>query len=251
MNDLKYDSLDPSDLRRISEAILGVPRVNGVENIENIFQTVNPRCIFFKNVCKGADLLDLGAGDGGLSVYKKWPAHERPDVKLHGLSLDVGVHHEQYSSWEIANFEEDNSLFGGRQFDAVVCAHFIEHMKSMEKTVEFLSTVLRTSGEVYLEWPHEISTKMPPREDLIKRGVAISTTNFYDDKTHVCPWDASYVLRLFEERGFGCRAAGRIYLPYIGEEMIGRGIASGNAALTTLGYWAYFGWSQYIVCYKK
>jgi SAM-dependent methyltransferase len=251
MNNIKYDTLDAKKLEELSNNILSFPAGKNIHNLDEIFQSINPRCIFLKNLAVNSELLDLGAGDGSLSIFKEWPLYKRLDIKMHALSLDKGVNHHKYNSWEIANFEKDPNLFADKKFDAVVCAHFIEHMEDPEQTIRFLHKVLNKNGEVYIEWPHEISKKMPSRDKILKNGISISTTNFYDDKTHICPWDSKYVLNLFEKSGFECRTVGRIFMPYLAEEMIFKGLTEKNMATTTLGYWAFFGWAQYMICFKK
>jgi ubiquinone/menaquinone biosynthesis C-methylase UbiE len=251
MNNTKYDTLNASELEEISNNILSFPSEKKIESLDEVFQSINPRCIFLKNLGVNSELLDLGAGDGSLSIFKEWPLYKRLDIKMHALSLDKGVHHQKYNSWKIANFEREPNIFAGKKFDAVVCAHFIEHMENPEQTICFLNKILNKNGEVYIEWPHEISKKMPSREKILKNGISISTTNFYDDKTHICPWDSKYVLSLFEKNGFYCRTIGRVFMPYLAEEMIYKGVTEKNIATTTLGYWAFFGWAQYMILFKK
>lgn len=215
--------------------------------LDQVYNLILPRNVFFKSLPTGSAVLDVGAGDGSFAIQKQWPMIGRPDLKLYALSLDVGVHFDLYEAYEIKNFEEESDVFSGRIFDAVVCAHFIEHMRDPASSVEFFSRKLRSGGRLYLEWPHPLAKKLPSRQSLVERGVDISTFNFFDDRTHVEAWPAEMIANLFEKSGFSVESGGRIYLPWIGEEMRDRARYEQGNTRMTLGAWAAFGWAQYLI----
>jgi 2-polyprenyl-3-methyl-5-hydroxy-6-metoxy-1,4-benzoquinol methylase len=215
--------------------------------LDQMYNLILPRNIFFKSLPMDSEVLDVGAGDGSFAVQKRWPLIERPDLRLFALSLDIGAHFDQYEAYEIKNFETDPEVFGGRSFDAIVCAHFIEHMAEPAQSIEFFARKLRSGGRLYIEWPHAFTKKLPTRASLADQGVDISTFNFFDDQTHIDAWRAEKLARLFEANGFAIETGGRIYLPWIGEQMRDHArYEEGNTRLT-LGAWAAFGWAQYLV----
>lgn len=246
-DDLPPEELEAEVLTWLKETQPG-PISRGETEIA--FNAVTPRSIFLKNLPFGSRLLDLGAGDGSLSIYKDWPLFARPDLKMYALSLDKGEMFDRYEAYELKNFETEASIFSGMSFEGVVCAHFIEHMQDPEGTIKFLSKRQPVGGRLYLEWPHPISKKMPPRHRLVDLGINISTTRFDDDQTHIEAWPQDRIIGLLEDNGFGVETSGRLHLPYLANCMRDIGRELNSTAHLTLGFWARFGWAQYIVASK-
>lgn len=215
--------------------------------LDQTYNLVLPRNIFFKSLPIDSAVLDVGAGDGAFAIQKRWPMLERPDLRLYALSLDVGVHFDLYEGFEIKNFEADPSVFAGQSFDAMVCAHFIEHMRDPASAIEFFARKLRRNGRLYIEWPHPFTKKLPSKASLAESGTYISTFNFYDDHTHIDAWPAEMLIGLFEASGFAVETGGRVYLPWIGEQLRNHAHLDGDETRMTLGGWASFGWAQYLV----
>ena len=46
------------------------------------FHLLSARCRFLKTLPASATVLDIGAGDGGLHVYREWPLFHRRDLRL-------------------------------------------------------------------------------------------------------------------------------------------------------------------------
>jgi len=212
--------------------------------------SVTPRSVFLKNLAHGASLLDLGAGEGSLSVYRNWPLFRRPDIKMYALSLSKGERFDDYDAYELKNFEETDGIFVGIDLQAFVCCHFIEHMADPRRTLDFFDRRLPPGGRVYLEWPHPISKRMPSRMLLIDKGIDIMTTRFDDDPTHVEAWDMGEIVVLLKQRGFIIETAGRAHFPFLSEELRNHGRAMSDPVRNTLAVWALVGWAQYLIAVK-
>jgi SAM-dependent methyltransferase len=225
---------------------LGRPHTDPVA-IDQAYHLVLPRNIFFKSLPEQSEILDVGAGDGAVAIQKRWPLFGREDLRLYALSLEVGAHFDLYESYEIKNFETDPDVFSGRSFDAILCAHFIEHLKDPDSAIQFFSRKLRPGGRVYIEWPHAFTKNLPTKSALAERGIKVSTFNFFDDLTHVDPWPADQIIGLFEKNGFAVETGGRIYLPWIGARMRDHARSEDGDTRMSLGAWAAFGWAQYLV----
>jgi len=83
------------------------------DDLLEIAWQVHPRFHFFKSLPWRANLLDLGAGDGGLANWKGWLRPQRPDLNLYGVDLSVGAHKDLYAGWEAVNLDAEPPSFPG------------------------------------------------------------------------------------------------------------------------------------------
>jgi SAM-dependent methyltransferase len=129
----------------------------------------------------------------------------------------------------------------------VIAAHFIEHLRDPRRAIEFLADRLAPGGRAYLEWPHAISTRMPPSKALQDRGTDVSTTRFDDDGTHICPWPMQQIVELCERRSL--RVESWAASTSLSSEA--RSGTMGSPAVTVqtsrMGFVWSIGWAQYLV----
>ena len=78
--------------------------------LEMVWQ-VHPRFRFFKSLPWGVNLVDLGAGEGGLVHWKRWLKPQRPDLNLYGVDLSAGAHKDLYAGWETINLDKERPDF--------------------------------------------------------------------------------------------------------------------------------------------
>jgi SAM-dependent methyltransferase len=227
----------------------GAPRV-GKEVFEPYLHSITPRSSFFKMLSPGVRVLDLGAGDGTMSVFRRWPAIERLDLEMYAVSLEKGSHFDAYDGYELGNFENDVPKFSNLTFGAILCAHFIEHLRDPERCMEWMASRLASGGRLYLEWPHIISTRMPTRFEIIDEGLNVMTINFFDDPTHVEAWPMSRLTRAAQKAGLAIESAGRIRFPWAGDELKHHGRMDNDVVATTMGLWFYFGWAQFLTAFR-
>ena len=221
-----------------------------IDTIDQAFNFALPRTIFLKSLPSYINVLDMGAGDGSLVNYKLWPYFERQDINMHALSLSKGENFDKYSSYEIKDFEKHANIFDGIDFQAIVCCHFLEHMRNPKLAIEFFAEKLSTDGRIYLEWPHPVTKNFPTQQSLQDIGVNISTLNFFDDLTHVEAWSAQEVIKLLNENGFEIEGGGRVHLPWISEQLKNHARLENDFTRLTTGTWAALGWAQYIIANK-
>lgn len=218
--------------------------------IEEYYNTISPRSIFFKSCRHRSTLLDVGAGNGALSIYKEWPNIARKDIELYGISLEPIERASAYKEVAISNFETGPLPFGEIKFDTVIACHFIEHLNDPMKFITWVSSTVRPGARVYLEWPHPFSMRMMQRSFFNERGIPAFTTNFMDDYTHVEAWSIEQIIHMCLDNGLVSEAAGRIVLPEIAALL--RDIARNehNIVAGTFAVWATVGWAQYLVLSK-
>ncbi len=247
-----YDNLPAAELK---ERVLAFAS-NPIEERWNrsllgqYVNTVIPRSIFLRNACVDAHILDLGAGDGGLAIFKSWPFVTRPDLRMHAVSLEVGERFELYEDYEISNFEQALPDFGGMQFDSIICSHFIEHLSNPARALQFFGARLKPGGSVYLEWPHPVSKKMPSMTLLQERCINVMTVNFFDDKTHIEAWPMFEIAEGLQAAGLQINTAGRVWLDFLADQLMAHGRMDNNAVDLTYAVWYKFAWAQYLIATK-
>lgn len=247
-----FDGMTAEDLQATIYGWLSQtdPLILGLGEVDELINAALPRTQFVKGLPQGACLLDLGAGDGSLTIYKSWPRPDRSDLKIYGLSLVPIDREAHYHAVAYSDFEGTTPVFDGVQFDAVVCAHFIEHMHDPRRVIEFFSSRLRPGGAAYIEWPHQLSKRFPPRWDFIGRGLPTSTMNFADDTTHVETWGMADIAEIALSCGLAVESSGRVRSPYLAGHLRDAAKRTSDVTRLTLSIWWNFGWAQYLVARK-
>ena len=214
-------------------------------------QLFNPRTIFIKTLPKGARILDVGAGDGSLVNLKKWPKPLRNDLRMYAYALEKGKNFDAYDGFEIGDFEKGAPKFGAIKFDAVFCAHFIEHIANPTIFVEWVSSVLNSGGRFYLEWPSDLSTKLPSREALSKLGVNLIISNFFDDSTNRSIPERASIISLTNINSLHVEQLGVVRIPYFEEEVLAHFWSNNrDRPAVQLAFWSHYRWAQYIIAQK-
>lgn len=219
--------------------------------LNEYYQTVSPRVVFLKNLTQGSRVLDLGAGDGGLAILRDWPSFARTDLRLFAVSLEHGKELDRYEEVFVGDFEESPPIFSSTsQFEAIVCAHFIEHVRDFKRAIKWMAESMTAGGRAYIEWPHSVSKEMPTRAELGELGYSTSTMNFYDDLTHVETWEIADLAYEADRNGCIIESQGQIRMPFLAERMRDFAIRHKDETLLTFAIWSFFGWAQYVVMSK-
>jgi SAM-dependent methyltransferase len=214
--------------------------------------TMHPRTVFVKTLAHGARLLDMGAGNGGLEVFRRWPPPPRTDLRMYAYSLEKGERFDAYDGHELGNWELGPPAFAGIQFDALFCSHFIEHLADPSAFLRWSAQRLAPGGRLYLEWPSPFSALLPRREDLSARGIKLTIANFHDDRTHRKIHDRSQIVDGLLSSGFFIEAQGYVSLPFLEEELLAH-FAGGfeDAFSVQMAFWSKTRWAQYLVAVRR
>lgn len=217
-----------------------------------LMNSLHPRAIFVKTLAHGACLLDAGAGDGGLEVFRHWPPPQRTDLRMYAYSLSKGARFDSYDGFELGRWEEGPPVFDGIRFDAVFCSHFIEHLGDAVPFLQWTAQRLAGGGRLYLEWPSPFAALLPKGKDLAKRGIELQISNFHDDSTHKAIHDRSRIVSALTGGGFFIEQQGYVSLPFIEEEILAhraRGLNDAYAIQTA--FWSKTRWAQYLVAVRR
>jgi trans-aconitate methyltransferase len=135
-------------------------------------------------------LLDIGAGNHSASKTKKW----FPNCEYHGLDLNKNYNNDEndfklMQSFYELNLEELNlDSVPNANFDFIMMAHVIEHLKNGDQVLVKLLAKLKPGGYLYVEYPGIRSTRLPRMK---------GTLNFFDDDTHVRVYSLTELYNLF------------------------------------------------------
>ena len=219
-------------------------------DLDQALNWAHPRAQFIKTLPRDAHVLDFGAGDGGLVVFRSWPAPKREDLTFYGYSLEPIARARAYQAVEIARFEDQAPQFGGRRFEAVFCSHVIEHLSDPDAFLDWAKQALVARGRLYLEWPAQTTLALPGRNELLAHGVDVMVSNFFDDASHQVLPDRSALIAGLEARGFAIEQVGIIRLPLFEDELLAHDQREPNSGYRLQAYWSYTGWCQFIVAQK-
>lgn len=212
-----------------------------------LYFTFHPRTAFLKTLPSDARVADVGAGDGSLSVFRGWPSPERKDLKLYAYSIEKGRLFEDFEGYEISDWNSTPPEFNGQMFDAIICAHFIEHIAEPASFIAWAARKLNKGGRIYLEWPSSNSLTLPPRGELEKAGVPLIISRFDDDCTHRDLPDADMVADEMQARGLAIESRGIVRLPWLEDEILAHYRDAADGFARQAAFWSRTGWSQYIV----
>lgn len=217
------------------------------DRVAQLYFTFHPRTVFLKTLGLASEVVDIGAGDGSSAVFRSWPEPKREDLKIYAYSIEKGAYFDDFSGYELSDWNLSQPEFDGKCFDAILCAHFIEHIQDPVSLVRWARRKLRSGGRIYLEWPSANALSLPPRAELEALGVPLIISRFDDDGTHQALPDGDAIAEAMRDNGFRIEARGTIRLPWLEDEMLSHGKDEMDGFYRQAAFWSYTGWCQYIV----
>jgi capsular polysaccharide biosynthesis protein/glycosyltransferase involved in cell wall biosynthesis len=218
------------------------------QDLVELFWRVHPRFQFLKSLPWGWNLLDIGAGNGGLAHWKSWLKPDRADLNLYGVDRNTGEYRELYAGWEAINLDRAMPNFAGVTLNGFFARYLLEYLGTAEQLVEWLGRRAEPGARVYLEWINPISRSLPTREQLSKHGIEVLTSNFIDDAEHKQAPDLARLGNWLSDAGFTIIASGAVDLGILGEELFARGA---DRDTRSMGYWSMTRSSLYTVAIKS
>ncbi|MBS0642291.1 MAG: methyltransferase domain-containing protein, partial [Proteobacteria bacterium] len=209
--DLVQSSIDPASLAQQLQALQ--PRFDMSDgDLLATYWRFHPRFRFLKTLPGHAAVLDVGAGAGGLPGWKTWLEPVRTDLRLYAVDRTPAPHGHGYEAWACSDLDDALPDFAAASFDAALLSHVVEHLRDPARLLGWIGRCVRPGGRVYVEWPSEVSTTLPPREALLPLGIDIIISNFFDDCTHRRLIPAAEVHAALSATGLRPTASGTIDL---------------------------------------
>lgn len=219
-----------------------------LSDAQTAFHALGPRVRFVKSLPPGGSLLDAGAGDGSLVIFRTWPAPARPDVRMFAWAGDRGSGFANFDSSEVGYWPENPPDFAGRKFDAVFSANFLEHIPNPLAFVQWATTRVAERGRIYLEWPRPEAIALPDTSTLAAAGVAVMVGRYHDDHSHMpTPPMFEEVRDTLARHGFALVEHGISRVPYFDQQLAIHARQNNDLVGMTLAYWSHTGWCQYLV----
>src|ERR1051325_9886375 len=157
------------DLPKLVEQLAAIqPRLDLDDDAPlELFWEFHPRYRFIKSLPWASNLLDLGAGDGGLAHWRGWGKPARPDLNLYGVDLRDGEHQGLYAGWETLDLDRQLPDFSGSRLNAFLATHLIEHLAEPEELIRWIAERVEAGSRIYLEWPNAETLHLPRSDERV------------------------------------------------------------------------------------
>ncbi len=145
--------------------------------------------------------LDYGTNDGHVAK-RLFGRNSQIDLYVADIAYNINKDNAKIASKFLLIDRETGSVqMHAGVFDSISCIHVLEHLKDVAPVMTEFMRLLKPGGCVYIETPNSRSLLIPS----LSKG---RTWNFYDDATHVRPYDAPDLIDLCERHGFEIIRAG-------------------------------------------
>jgi SAM-dependent methyltransferase len=163
---------------------------------------IPPRLAPFRRLrARPFDLLDVGCGNHSPAFAKPWyPRCRYTGVDRDRYNNDAGDFALMDRFVQLDLEASDLHELPDGEFDVVVCAHVLEHLRDGLAVLRRLCRKLRAGGGMYLEFPSVRSLALPS---------ARGSLHFCDDPTHVRVYAVAEVCNLLLAESLVIRRAGR------------------------------------------
>jgi SAM-dependent methyltransferase len=226
----------------------GRPRLLSDPAAIEAFHLFGPRVRYLKTLPLGCSVLDVGAGQGALHIYRQWPGFARGDLRLFAYAADPGPNFEHYDASEIGMWPEAPPRFGAQPFGAIMACNFIEHIDDPLAFVRWACGRLAPGSLLYLEWPRLESIALPSTAALRERGINVMVGSYFDDGSHRQDMPrVEDVQREMIAAGLSVEVWGVVRVPFIDGELVSAARAANDLVGATLAYWSFTGWCQYLI----
>lgn len=176
----------------------GVEDVNGSMYFDSLTSYKKKFLVpFIKGLPEKARVLDAGCGKG---KTVRLITELRPDVEVVGTDItDVSIFLPKGTQFVQCSIDNIASHFELESFDAIICQHVIEHLVYPTAMMYAFHTLLKRKGKLFLETPNWTRLLVP-----------FSPLYFWNDYTHIHPYNITSIRRLYNEYDFDTEYASSV-----------------------------------------
>ena len=195
-----------------------------------------PRIVYLKNLPENSVLLDVGAGDGSLILFRDWLAFSRLDLVFVGLSMEPGLHTERYDEFHTCDLDKEKPILR-KSPTAIIACQLVEHVKDYRELLKWFFELLPSGGTVFIDWPSPHTVDLPSRKVFESKGYDITTLNFFDDRTHTNAISIEEIVSSAKELGFLIVNQGMVDMPYLASRLRDEGRMKNDGYLLSMAMW--------------
>ena len=207
----------------------------------------NNKYDFLFSLSNNSKILDVGCGDHSSTIFKNINTsfeYYGIDIQLYLMNdADIKAAHKLILTTPEL-FDSEIAVYKN-YFDAVICAHNLEHCNDYEKVVDAILGSLKTNGVAYFSFPSEKTIHLPSRK---------GTLNFYDDDTHKNLINYENFISKLKKNNFEIVYTRKNYqpiIPYIlGFLYEPIGMILKNQLRKFCSTWAYYGFETVVIAKK-
>lgn len=207
-----------------------------VHNAHDWYLIQHPRLVYLKNLPENAVLLDVGAGDGSLILFRDWLAFPRSDLVFVGLSMEHGLHTQRYDEFHVCDLDNLKPVLSNKP-TAVIACQLIEHINDYRDLLKWFFEILPNGGTAFIDWPSPHTTQLPSRKVFERVGYNITTLNFFDDSTHRKEISIGDVVTSAKDFGFLVLNQGMVDMPYLATQLRDEGCRNNDSYLLSMAIW--------------
>jgi O-antigen biosynthesis protein len=160
-------------------------------------------------------VLDIGCADGYIGEYLRETYRTE---YLAGIELDAGSARQARECYDmvVEGDAEDGDVWGKlpREFDAVIAADVLEHLRRPEKVLEKIGHQLAAQGSLIVSLPNVAYWEV--RRDLFFRGRWEYTDWGILDRTHLRFYTRQSAERMLRDAGYRIMTVEPVYTAFTG-----------------------------------
>ncbi|MDP3296464.1 MAG: class I SAM-dependent methyltransferase [Thermodesulfovibrionia bacterium] len=198
---------------------------------------------------EGSLLLDIGCGEGTLKGTLRKIGVAK-DMKIYGVDVRLPAV-ERFYQFHRLDLSKEKLPFSDNFFDCVIIHHVLEHLPNPVEVIEDTCRVLKVGGILYVETPSTRSLYLP---SLRPSANDDSPINFFDDPSHLRPYNKCSLSRLCKGVGLTIESMG-LHPDYARSLMspiyIIHGLITLNRGKIARGLRSLLGWNIYTIAVKR
>jgi hypothetical protein len=220
------------------------------ETCHTSYLMMSPAVRFVKNLAPKSVVFEADCAGGSLAVFRDWLGFQRKDLTFLGASSEKKVNLPATAEMFVGDLDLDKPKFVQTP-TAAVLRRLVERLRRPELFFVWLSKVMPTGGQVYIEWPSAHTIDLPPASAVRERGYDVSTINFHDDARQLTAFSIEQMIAMARRAGFRVYTAGHVDMPLLADSLKHHGITLKNSYYLAAAIHLRTAYSSFIIATKR